>query len=566
MYDKWFTDREDALAMLGSNVTSIRKGTGENLAIVGLRRIGKTELLRKFRERHPGDLIFSLDIQKIVSSPEIFATRYMGSILHQFAQLKGRSFMESFDLVELLGLAGDFGRPVAGEIQKLASELGKAKPDIHSLFSYALQFPESIAKLAEQPVVVCLDEFQDLLGLESFRELKNVLGIFRSIVSEQENVKYIVAGSATRLMEKIFKDPSQPFFLQFRIINLEPFSREHCYELSGKIFDTEEQSFEDEILPQIYRLSFGHPFYITAICLQAVILSRRYQKKKIDRDLLNAAFLEETLSDHGRINLLCNYVYNTSLERVVGGNTLRSILLVLAAEEGLTLTEIANKIKRHTGPVSGYLKSLLASDLIVEDKGRFFFHDPILRFWLAKTALGMDVDYTVDLEVIRKLSQELEQKFLQASGQASLYFESHVREICRNFKGQILPGHLFGVRGEVTVPTGPKVEKFEVYDESGEVHGHPASIEVDLYLRDSQCWVGEIKHENRIVTIPDIKLLLRKSSFLEKNQHLKVDRLWFIALRGFKKDAREFASKNQIYLSTGGDMKEIGRLTLGLTN
>jgi hypothetical protein len=211
---------------------------------------------------------------------------------------------------------------------------------------------------------------------------------------------------------------------------------------------------------------------------------------------------------------------------------------------------------------------LLASDLIVEDRGRFFFRDPILRFWLAKTTLGMDVDYdyTVDLEVIRKLSQELEQKFLQASGQASLYFESHVREICRNFKGQILPGHLFGVCGELAVPTGPKVEKFEVYDESGEVHGHPASIEVDLYLRDNQCWVGEIKHENRIATIPDIKLLLRKSSFLEKSQDLKVDRLWFIALRGFKKDAREFASKNQIYLSTGGDMKVIGRLTLGLTN
>ncbi|MEA3254285.1 MAG: hypothetical protein U9Q22_00435 [Candidatus Altiarchaeota archaeon] len=162
-------------------------------------------------------------------------------------------------------------------------------------------------------------------------------------------------------------------------------------------------------LPPIHKYSGGHPFYITVICERASLLAKRLEDN-INEDLLTRAFMEETLSPDGRIYLICDYVYDTSLKRVQGGLTLKTILNLLAKEEGLTLTQIAEGMYRPTGQVYSYMISLIESDLIIEKGNRYYFRDPILRFWLAKTILGLDIDYSVNLRMIRDLTKEFEEK------------------------------------------------------------------------------------------------------------------------------------------------------------
>ena len=85
MYEEWFTDRRRVLRELQTNLERIRGGFGENLALIGLRRLGKTQTLLRFKHDHPGDFIGYLDIEGLAASPEVFALRYVGirsSFLH----------------------------------------------------------------------------------------------------------------------------------------------------------------------------------------------------------------------------------------------------------------------------------------------------------------------------------------------------------------------------------------------------------------------------------------------------------------------------------------------------
>jgi len=520
MNKRWFTDRRRIIDVLRMNLEDINQGAGNNIALIGIRRIGKTQVINKFREQHKGKIIMpKIDIQSIVSSPEVFALNYIGKVCYEFARFKKLSFTEDYDPTNLLVLCSNFNKQVMNEMQQVIQELQKAKPNQHLLFSKAINFPEVIAKSAEIPMLMCLDEFQDILELKTYREIRDVLGIFRSIAEEQETTYYLISGSAIRLMEKILKDPSQPFFNQFNIIRLEPFTREDSYELATKIFKTRQMRYSG--LPLIYKYSRGHPFYITAICEQASLLARKLEDK-INEDIITRAFLEETLSPDGRIYLICDYVYGTSLKRVQGGLTLKTILNLLAKEEGLTLTQIAERMYRPTGQVYSYLVSLIESDLIIESEDRYYFRDPILRFWLAKTILGLDIDYSINLRIVRDLTKEFEEKYLRASSE-------------------------LGKAKEFELKAGLE-EKFNIRLRN--YLSKDGQIEFDLVgEKEKLTYIFEIKHRNKPANYRDLKKFLEKvksSKFSSKPK-----KLFFISKSGFTEGALTFSNENQIKTEQG---------------
>ena len=57
-------------------------------------------------------------------------------------------------------------------------------------------------------------------------------------------------------------------------------------------------------------------------------------------------------------------------------------LEVLAQEEPLTLTEIAQRLRRTPGSTKDYLSWLEDVDLIVSRQKRYSFDDPMLRLWV----------------------------------------------------------------------------------------------------------------------------------------------------------------------------------------
>ena len=88
------------------------------------------------------------------------------------------------------------------------------------------------------------------------------------------------------------------------------------------------------------------------------------------------------LSPDGRLAAGCATCYELRLHRARGYGALKAILEILAQEEPLTLTEVAQRLKRTPGSTKDYLSWLEDVDLIVSQRKRYSFGDPLLRLWV----------------------------------------------------------------------------------------------------------------------------------------------------------------------------------------
>jgi len=78
----------------------------------------------------------------------------------------------------------------------------------------------------------------------------------------------------------------------------------------------------------------------------------------------------------------CRGTLGELLHRARGYGACKAALSVLAAEEQLSLTEIARRLSRTAGSTRDYLRWLEEVELITVQSKRFAFVDPVLRLWL----------------------------------------------------------------------------------------------------------------------------------------------------------------------------------------
>jgi len=455
-----FVDRRRELRVLEGVLKSLMRGEKLNIAVIGPRRIGKTELLLKFKEIHEGKtgcIIPYLNVQR-TGSVESFKFAYLRELLYEAAKKKGvnaeRSRLVDWD--GLLVLGAKLG--VDGEVAAVK------RGSVGELF----ELQEEILKKLDLKAIFILDEFQDTVRFSNFLE------IMRSTVEKQKAIAYVISGSAVRMMEEILS-PEKPFFGQFRRLYLGGLPKEDSIELAKAMLGDVKAS--NAALELIHRLTSGNPFYISAVC-------RRLAEEGFERvgsREVYTAFLTELLSESGDIYSHLDYVFNESLSRAYKGAVHREILLILAREEGLTLSEISKRLGKPSGEVSNYMKFLLRTDLITKENNRYYFTDKLMRFWLAKTYLGITELELRREKLLRELVAELEEKYLKAKTELGKAAEFMVREE-------------LGKRFRV---------KFEPY--------RRGNVEFDGVAFGGKTYVLEIKWRNRPVGAKDVERFARKA-------------------------------------------------------
>ena len=92
--------------------------------------------------------------------------------------------------------------------------------------------------------------------------------------------------------------------------------------------------------------------------------------------------LTALLTGEGALASWCAHRYELRLHRARGYGALKAILEILAEEEPLTLTEIAQRLHRTPGSTKDYLSWLEDVDLVVSRQKRYSFADPLLRLWV----------------------------------------------------------------------------------------------------------------------------------------------------------------------------------------
>ncbi|PKO20993.1 MAG: hypothetical protein CVU38_17210 [Chloroflexi bacterium HGW-Chloroflexi-1] len=546
-----FTNRQTELAELAHYLDTLLRGQPEHAAIFGPRRIGKTLLLKEFLRQTLGQKTavapVYMDFTFLCSSPEQFATGYVGHICY-WLTTQGKENPEPYltptELSTQLLLVGE--RDLYKAIQPITRLLERAHVDRQALLRQTFRLPQVIGEQRGIPLLLICDEFQEIRTLERFAESKNVLALFRAALQSQEGVLYLLAGSAVTVLTQILSDPAAPLFAQFAKLPLGPFSREGTAQLVARLLP---EATDSEIAFTIHHLTGGYPFYIQALCRRTATRVAALGMP-LSPETAKEAFVVETLSPSGRIYDFCRYIYDLSLQQAAGYGSLKAILQVLAADEGLTVADVARRLRVTSATASDYLRWLREVSLVSLQAGRYYFRDPVLRYWVAYATQGIEVSAQAAGVDIADMIAKLDGLFQRASTELGVSQEAQVREILRRFAEQEAEGRLLGLPQDVV--RLPRVISVDSYRSSD------GQVELDAVARlaTGESWVAEVKWGGRQVGRRELERLQAK---VKAVQLPTCSTLWCVSRTGFSQDARDYASEQGILLTDRAGLAALAR-------
>lgn len=372
--------RDYYLDLLDKNTASFRKGVGKNIALLGPRKSGKTLIVREHLKNAKEVIPVYIDLEKISLNPENFCIEFIGNVIFHYLKRPLSEYREFLLLDRLLKIEKELNSKNSFPLVKtIENELLKIKPDQKMLVQAAFNFAPALAKDSGKRFLVVLDNFENLLGLNNFTQIKDVISI---INLEADGVSYIATSSAIRQSLALLK--------KFECYEIKNLDRKESFELTESIIGKNDKANEE-----IFRLSSGHP-------LISILISNKYKEIKD----VKRAFLIELLTKDSAIYSYCNDSYNYYYSRARGQTLLKTILKVIANEE-LRLSEIAKKIYRSAPVTKSIIERLMEADVICKKGNKFCFADNVLGLWLKLISRGYEFDELPDDKMLDEVAKQL---------------------------------------------------------------------------------------------------------------------------------------------------------------
>lgn len=247
----YFCDRVDETRILEENILN-----GRNTVLISARRMGKSGLIAHVFNR---ELVktsyrsFSIDLYPTSSLGEMVLLMAK-AITVPLKNKRDRLFDSFLSIVKSLrpGLKLD---PISGQFTFDLSlgEIVRPQESLEEIFAYL--------ESSDTPCLVSIDEFQQIAEYPE----KNVIELLRTQVQKCKHTWFIFAGSDRRMMEKLFNNPSEPFYMSCSPLYLDAirydsylsFAKNH-FKQSGKVID-------DDCFQGVYNLFEGHTWYVQRI-------------------------------------------------------------------------------------------------------------------------------------------------------------------------------------------------------------------------------------------------------------------------------------------------------------
>ena len=130
----------------------------------------------------------------------------------------------------------------------------------------ALMGLDELAKTFKEPVVVVMDEFQQIGVLSQYHAVEASI---RHAVERSEYVAYIFSGSNRHLLSQMFNDKSRPFYHLCEIMKLERIAPLHYRDFIQAAAKKQwKKMLSDDALNEILKLTERHTYYVNALCRQ----------------------------------------------------------------------------------------------------------------------------------------------------------------------------------------------------------------------------------------------------------------------------------------------------------
>lgn len=322
-----FYDRERELARL-HEIASLARRSSHLVLVTGRRRVGKTELVRRFAEGRDDVVYFFVSKKK----PRILLEEFRGLLADRFPTLRSLSF-----------------------------------PGFGEFFGFLFE------AMAKRPLFVVFDEFQNFLQVDPavFSTLQGLWDRHKDAIRGA----LLCVGSVQTLMRDIFEGRKEPLFGRATArLHVEPLGPDAVAEILA-----DHRLDPVRHLPFFYALFGGVPKYY-------FLLDRHGLFNRPREEIVRALFCEidAPLQNEGRELLIeefgRNYhLYFSILEVIAGGETQ---MARIADGAGINV----NSISKYLDELVGYYRVVDRRAPITAPRqdhksGRYFVADPALRFW-----------------------------------------------------------------------------------------------------------------------------------------------------------------------------------------
>ena len=294
---------------------------------------GRTTLLRQLRERVGRQAVQHVDVERTATTPERF--------------LRAITAVSPF--------------PIA--------DSGAAPVGARGAFDATLALLANARTAAGEPATYFLDEFLELRTFESFPGLRRVLHDAIDGLTASGN-RFVLTSRYVARTLRLLRDHSA----RFEVIHMPGFTAEDTLDVVGMAAAADPADAE-YTARSVQSLADGRPAYVRALADELALM-----REHGGGDVVSA--LASLLVADGRLSKLCGFCYELRLHRARGYGALKAILEILGEDEGLTLTEISQRLHRTPGSTKDYLSWLEDVDLVTARQKRYSFTDPVLRVWV----------------------------------------------------------------------------------------------------------------------------------------------------------------------------------------
>jgi len=132
-----------------------------------------------------------VDLETLSLTPELFAVEFVGTIFYHW-QGKADDYRQCMKLDFLLR-DSSLSQPCVARLKNIENELQKIKPNQRFLIEESFAFLTDLAKVSDKQFVVALDNFEHILDLNNFSQVKDILSI---VDFKQRDIQFVVASSS----------------------------------------------------------------------------------------------------------------------------------------------------------------------------------------------------------------------------------------------------------------------------------------------------------------------------------------------------------------------------------
>ena len=241
-------------------------------------------------------------------------------------------------------------------------------------FDLLLAYFDSARAAGGERATFLLDEVLEVRTFESFPGLRHALDEMMARLAVSGNRFILTTRYMARAVRLLQHVPDS-----LMLVHASPVGPDEVREMVNSTLPAETQmppEWSDETSRIIAALSDGRAGYAQALVEAAAAQAVRFG----EGDAISS--LSSEMSAGGHLAAACEHSYELRLHRARGYGALKAILDVLAETEPMSLTEVAQQLRRTPGSTRDYLSWLEDVDLVSSHRKRYRFADPLLRLWV----------------------------------------------------------------------------------------------------------------------------------------------------------------------------------------